>query len=176
MSGGFTLLWSRLLRSSIWVKESKETRLVWIALLALKDKDGEVQSSLVGLADMAKVSREECEVALGVLTGVDPDDSSGVDDGRRLRVIPGGWQVVNHELYRYSTDAQRAKWALEKAAQRAAQRGSEPRSLRRPGKPGVVLPGTGPTALERVAGKAEASGDVAGYDRCVTASLPEKCQ
>ena len=88
-------------------------------MLALKDKDGVVESSMVGLADSAKVSVEECRRAVGVLLSPDPNDTSKVEEGRRIREVAGGWQIVNHELYRYSSDHQRAYWAAQKADQRA---------------------------------------------------------
>jgi hypothetical protein len=106
----FTLLWQKILRSSLWVQESKETRIVWIALLALKDKDGVIQSSLIGLADAAKVTVEECSAALETLMSPDLNDTSGVEEGRRIRKVQGGWQIINNDLYRFSTEAKREFW------------------------------------------------------------------
>jgi len=120
---GFTLLWGKILLSSIWIKESKETRIVWITLLALRDQNGIIQSSLIGLADAAKVSKEECQQALDIFLAPDPDDTSGVEEGRRIRVVPGGWQIVNHDLYRFSTEAKREFWKQQKADQRAKKKG-----------------------------------------------------
>ena len=116
---GFALLWGKILESSIWVKESKETRLVWITMLAMKDSSGCIQASVIGLADRAKVSADECRTALQIFLSPDPDDTSKVDDGRRIREIHGGWQIVNHDLYRFSTEARREFWRQQKAEQRA---------------------------------------------------------
>jgi hypothetical protein len=118
---GFALLWGKILDSSIWVKESKETRLVWIALLAMKDQEGKVQAALVGLAARARVTDAECRSALKVLLSPDPDDTSGVEEGRRIHEIPGGWQIVNHDLYRFSTETKREFWRLQKAEQRRVE-------------------------------------------------------
>lgn len=115
---GFALLWNKILDSSIWVKESKETRLVWIAILAMKNSHGLVHASTVGLAHRAKVSVEECKEALRVLLSPDPDDTSKVEEGRRIREIKGGWEVVNHDLYRFSTETKREFWRIQKAEQR----------------------------------------------------------
>jgi hypothetical protein len=115
----FCLLFGSILRSSIWVQENKETRLVWITILALKDKDGCVYASKVGLADSAKVSPEECAAALVTLLSPDPNDTSGVYEGRRIVEIPGGWRVINNDLYRFSTEAKREIWRQQKAVQRA---------------------------------------------------------
>lgn len=116
----FALLHSSILNSSIWIKESKETRLVWVTILASKDKDGVVLSSVVGLADRAKVTPDECREALRIFLAPDPDDTSKVEEGRRLREVPGGWQVVNNELYRFSNLERRELWRQQKEAQRAA--------------------------------------------------------
>lgn len=121
----FALLWVKILRSSLWIKESKETRLVWVTMLALKDEDGRVQSSVVGLADAAKVSLEECREALRILLAPDEDDTSKVDEGRRIREIPGGWQIVNNDLYRYSSEERREFWRKQKALQRAIKAGDD---------------------------------------------------
>lgn len=115
---GFALLWGKILDSSIWVKESKETRLVWITMLAMKDSEGKIQASVVGLADRAKVTLDECKQALKIFLSPDPDDTSKVEDGIRIREIPGGWQVINHDLYRFSTEAKREFWRQSKAEQR----------------------------------------------------------
>lgn len=119
---GFSLLWNKILESSLWVQESKETRLVWITMLAMKNVDGVVQASVVGLADRAKVSPDECRAALKVLLSPDPNDTSKVEGGRRIREVPGGWQVVNHDLYRFSTEAKREFWRQTKAEQRKKAR------------------------------------------------------
>lgn len=115
---GFTLLWAKILDSSIWITGTKETRLVWITLLAMKNYEGQVFASVVGLADRAKVSPDECRKALKVLISPDPDDSSGVEEGRRLREMQGGWEIVNHDFYRFSTEAKREFWKSIKAEQR----------------------------------------------------------
>lgn len=115
---GYALLWNKILRSSLWIKESKETRLVWIAMMALKDNHGKVYSSLVGLADLAKVSVDECREAIVALMKPDPDDTSGVEEGRRIREIEGGWQLINHDLYRFTTEAKREFWREQKREQR----------------------------------------------------------
>ncbi len=134
----FALLWGKILDSSLWVKESKETRLVWVTILAMKDVDGKVFASVVGLADRAKVTVEECRIALGIFLSPDPDDTSKVENGIRLREIQGGWQVVNNDLYRFSTEEKREFWRQQKQEQRekkaVAKREKESRKLKAKGK------------------------------------------
>ncbi len=126
---GFALLWSKTLDSSLWINESKETRLVFVTLMMMKDSDGIVQSSVVGLANRARVTMAECKAALKVLLSPDKDDTSKVDNGRRIREVPGGWQLVNHDLYRFSTEAKREFWRTQKAEQRARAAGAMPELL-----------------------------------------------
>lgn len=117
MSAGFALLWSKILDSSIWM-ESKETRLVWITMLAMKDSQGRVICSPKALAHRARVEVEECGEALRLFLSPDIESGSKVDEGRRLREIPGGWQIINHEMYRFSTEARREFWREQKRKQR----------------------------------------------------------
>lgn len=99
MSGGYTKIFGSIVASSVW-SESDSTRIVWISLLALADRGGEVAASVPGLARLANVSRDQCEEALRVLSSPDPDDSSGVAEGRRIERVQGGWRVVNYAAYR----------------------------------------------------------------------------
>lgn len=122
---GFALLWSKILDSSLWITGSKETRLLWVAMLAMKDWEGKIQASIVGLADRAKISLDECKSSLEELMSPDPNDTSGVDEGRRIRQIPGGWQIINHDLYRFSTEAKRETWRAQQAAYRAKKKGAK---------------------------------------------------
>lgn len=156
----FALLWGKILESSLWIQESKETRLVWITMLAMKDYNGVVQASIVGLADRAKVSLEECQEALRVLLSPDQHDTSKVEEGRRIREVPGGWQIINHDMYRFSTEAKRAMWRESKAAQRAAKN--------RRKKNGGPLPG------ERAAVSCMNRGDEVGANRITEDALPLK--
>ena len=59
----YTKLFSSIIMSTIW-REDDPTRIVWISMLALADKNGEVQGSVPGLADAARVSVSACREAL----------------------------------------------------------------------------------------------------------------
>jgi hypothetical protein len=95
----YTKLFHSILDSTIW-RESKETRLVWVTILAMTDRDGMVLASVPGLADRAKVSLDECQVALKVMLGPDKWSRDKENEGRRLREVDGGWEVLNHRKYR----------------------------------------------------------------------------
>lgn len=171
---GFALLYGKILDSSLWVKESKETRLVWVTLMAMKDEEGRIYASVVGLADRAKVSASECREALKVLLSEDADDSSGVEEGRRLRVIPGGWEIVNNELYRYSTDERREFWRRTKAEQRSAKatKALAKEEEREKKKLEALKRGT-ESMKEKMYRKASENGDTATMDRLTRTSAQE---
>lgn len=110
----YTKLFSSIIMSTIW-REDDDTRIVWITMLALADKNGEVQASVPGLADAARVSVEGCREALIRLMAPDPDSRTKTDEGRRIAEISGGWELLNHGKYRRmaSKDEQ-----VEKSAER----------------------------------------------------------
>jgi hypothetical protein len=96
---GYTKLFQSLVTSSIW-QESDETRIVWITILALTDRDGKVDASIPGLANVAKVSLEKTVEAINKLEGPDPYSRSPEYNGRRIEKCDGGWVVLNHSKYR----------------------------------------------------------------------------
>lgn len=121
MNSGFALLWSQILDSSIWM-ESKETRLVWITMLAMRDSEGKVICSIKALAHRARVEPEHAEEAIRCFLSPDPDSRTKIEGGRRVREIDGGWQLINHEQYRFSTEAKRAFWREQKQRQRELEK------------------------------------------------------
>lgn len=117
----FTKLFSSIISSSIW-RASKDTKVVWITMLAMCDKEGEVWASVGGLADMARVTREECQKALEELLAPDPDSRTKEHEGRRIEAIDGGWRVLNYRKYRElgRTEERREYFAEHKRQARAA--------------------------------------------------------
>jgi hypothetical protein len=124
---GFTKLFSEIVASSIWNEDDK-TRIVWITLLALKDEDHIARASVDGLAHQARVSISDCQRALEVLSASDEHDRSGVDDGRRIRKVDGGWFVINGELFKHRGEAE---WKLEQFRAKAAERARRYRGRQR---------------------------------------------
>jgi len=122
---GYTKLFSSILASTIW-DEDAPTRLVWITLLAMSDKNGTVQGSIPGLAHQARVSLAETEAAIKKLQAPDPYSRSKDHEGRRIKEIDGGWLILNRAKYRdklsvdqrreYKTNWMRDKRAKDKAA------------------------------------------------------------
>lgn len=104
MTQTFTKLSSSITESTIW-QETAETRIVWITLLAMCDRHGEVHSSIPGLASRAKVSLEQTEIALSRFLAPDKYSRTKDHEGRRIREIKtGGWLLLNHAKYRDMRD------------------------------------------------------------------------
>lgn len=98
---GFTKLYNEIVLSSIW-REDDKTRIVWITLLAIADENGVAKCSIPGLADAAKVSLEDCELAIRKLTSPDPHSRCEDFEGRRIEWSPeyGGFIILNYLRYR----------------------------------------------------------------------------
>lgn len=115
---GFVKIYGTILNSSVW-SESNSTRLVWITMLALADRNGLVRSSTRGLAHAARVTDDECREALRVLLAPDPDSSSPQHEGRRIVALPGGWVVLNYTTYREMRTEDQIMAADKKRRQRS---------------------------------------------------------
>jgi hypothetical protein len=102
---GYTKLFGSILASTVW-ELPLATKVVWITMLAMADRHGEVQASVPGLAKFAGVTREQCEAALEAFLSPDPDSRTKEADGRRLEVIDGGWRLINHEKYSQQLSAE----------------------------------------------------------------------
>ncbi len=101
---GYTKLFGTLIGSTIWRDESKETKIVWITMLAMKNKDGIVEASVPGLADFAKVTIPELLEALERLKSPDEYSRTPEHEGRRIEAVEGGWRILNHLKYREKMD------------------------------------------------------------------------
>lgn len=96
---GYTKLFGSILASTVW-SETNETRIVWITLLAMSDRRGVIEGSVPGLAVFARLPVEDTQVALERLCAPDAHSRSKEHEGRRIAVIDGGWQILNHAKYR----------------------------------------------------------------------------
>lgn len=109
IESSYTKLFSSIVTSTIW-REDDKTRIVWITLLALKNRHGQVAGSVPGLAAMANVCVADCELALAKLASPDGYSRSKEFEGRRIEATDGGWTILNHAKYRecMSVDERRA--------------------------------------------------------------------
>lgn len=101
---GYTKLFNEIIASTVW-REPDHVRLLWITMLALRDRNHKVEASVPGLADFARISLEECEEALKILSSPDPYSRSKEAEGRRIEATDGGWYIINGEKYRNKMSA-----------------------------------------------------------------------
>ncbi len=111
---GYTKLFSSMIHSTVW-READHVRIVWVTLMAMADLNGEIEASVPGLADAARVTVENCQDALRRLSAVDPYSRSKEHEGRRIESIDGGWVILNYAKYREKLSAAHTK---EKTAER----------------------------------------------------------
>lgn len=106
---GYTKLFAEIVGSSIWA-EDDQTRIVWITILAMKDRDHIVRLAISGLARLANVPLDAAQRAVEKLSSPDADSRSKEFEGRRIEAVDGGWKVLNGEKYRkrLSIDERRA--------------------------------------------------------------------
>jgi hypothetical protein len=127
----YAKLFSSITESSLW-SSSKETRLLFVSMLARANAVGFVEASVPGLARISNLTREETEAALGELMAPDPDDKSGNNEGRRIVKMDGGWGIVNYEIYRNRRDEEERR---EYMRQYMAQYRKRPVNSSKPSKP-----------------------------------------
>lgn len=111
---GYVKLFESILESTVW-QEDLHVKIVWITILAMKDRDGVVAASVPGLARRAGVNVQQCEDALNKFLAPDKYSRTKEHEGRRIEAIDGGWYVLNHDKYRDLLDADDQR---EKAAER----------------------------------------------------------
>ena len=124
---GYTKLFGSIVHSTIW-RESPETKVLWVTMLALADQNGEVMASVPGLADVARITLEQCEASLAKFQAPDPYSRTPDNEGRRIQAIPGGWAILNHGIYRtMQSEAHRRE--MDAARQRRFREGKKAAAL-----------------------------------------------
>jgi len=96
---GYTKLFNSILASSIW-SEPDHTRIVWITMLAMADKDGDVAAALPGLAALSRIDIARCKEAVAKLEAPDEFSRTSEFDGRRIEKIDGGWRILNYMKFK----------------------------------------------------------------------------
>lgn len=156
---GFTKLFSSILASSIWC-EANETRLVWITMLAMADRNGLVEAAIPGLANAARVSLEACETALTKFQSPDAYSRSTAHQGRRIEKVEGGWRLLNYAEYRAKLSVEeRREYQRVKQAEYRKRKKAQP-----------IKGSHGEREYERALGD---GADPAQLDKIVTDNLPD---
>lgn len=130
VSVAFTKLHRSILTSSVWMKDDA-TRLVWITLLALCDRDGVARVSSDALAYTARVSQEDCDKSLKILQ--EPEERSRTKDfeGRRIRETNGGYEVLNYDRYVHEgVRQQRREYMAQKQREYRARKNAKGKTIR----------------------------------------------
>lgn len=96
---GYAKVFSSIVTSSLWCMEHAVLR-IWIAMLTTCNSEGVVEGSIPGFASLCRVTIEEMEKAVQVLSSPDPHSRTQDFEGRRIEVIPGGWRILNYKSYR----------------------------------------------------------------------------
>jgi len=95
----YTKLFQSIVTSSLWSEDS-DTCKVWVTLLAMADKNGEVLATIPGLARVCALPIPAVETAIGKFEAPDTYSRTKDDEGRRVQPIEGGWSILNHAKYR----------------------------------------------------------------------------
>lgn len=104
----YAKLFSSILVSSIWDQPADVCK-VWVTMLAMADRSGDVFGAESGVAHMARLSVETTQASLQILLA--PDALSGDllrnpdAGGRRIARTPLGWRILNYPFYREMRDA-----------------------------------------------------------------------
>jgi hypothetical protein len=140
----YSKLFTSILDSTIW-SESVTTKIMWVTMLAMTDSAGCVFASVPGLAKRAGVSISEGETALKCFLSPDPYSRTKEHEGRRIKEIDGGWQLLNYDKYsqaksrehrnEYQRLQMRARREKAKAKQEAANAYRDELEARREGDP-----------------------------------------
>ena len=125
MELAFTKLFNKIVTSSVWSEDDK-TRIMWITLLALADRNGRVIAALPGLADVSRMSLVDAEAAIKKLESPDPYSRTKLFDGKRIIPTEGGWDIVTYDLHRALLSAEerkqyKAEW-IKKRRQQSRQK------------------------------------------------------
>jgi len=125
---GFAKVFETILTSTLWQEPDHILR-VWIAMLVRSDSTGVVEGSVPGFAHLARVTTEQMQDALMVLSSPDKFSRTKEHEGRRLEFIDGGWHILNYEAYRLKgigKDASRAPYMRAYRARKRAEAFREP--------------------------------------------------
>lgn len=133
---------------------------VWMVMLGLADRHGDVDASPTYIASIAGISVELVEEAIERLCQPDPRSRSQTCDGRRLVPIANrgfGWTIVNHAAYR-------EKARLAAKSEREIESGRNAQRLQQRRATGASEEGPPATAADRRGPPATASDPLSDSD------------
>jgi hypothetical protein len=99
MKNSFAPIFTSMLDSSIW-QEPYTVRLLWTAMLALKDSDHIVRLNAFQLSRRANLTEQEVIDGLKILESPDTKRLEPQPfDGRRIERVPDGWLILNGQRF-----------------------------------------------------------------------------
>jgi len=119
-------IFETLLDSSLW-SEPYHVRLVFIAMLALKDMNDVVHLNAYNIATRARMTEKEVLEALEILSSPDKERIEPQPyEGRRIEKVDGGWLILNGRHYRRMVTrinilATKAQWARKNRAKKSGK-------------------------------------------------------
>jgi hypothetical protein len=99
--GGFAKIYGDRLAESSLLQTAVSTRWVFIWMLSQADYKGRFKCcDIPTLAHASRTRLTECRRAVHTLEQPDASSQTPDHEGRRIKKIHGGWQVLNYEKYR----------------------------------------------------------------------------
>jgi len=170
---GYTKLFSSILDSTVWDLDA-ETRIVWITMLAMADRDGLVEASLPGLARRAGIPIAATEQALAVFQSPDKYSRTPDNEGRRVEPADGGWLLLNYAKYREKANRDEVREKAAERQRRKRKRDAEKKAASRPSPDVTNVTQSNDIAEAEAPSEAEAGGGTrAGASTSTTNELSE---
>lgn len=114
---GYTKLFSQLVTSTIW-NEPNDCRVLWITMLALREKDNICHATVPALAKLSDLSLEDTEKYLSKFQQPDKYSRSQEHEGRRIEVVDGGFLILNGAKYRDMLNAEDRRLQFRQASKK----------------------------------------------------------
>jgi hypothetical protein len=132
---GYTKLFQSIVTSTVW-QEPNDCRVLWITMLALKERNHVCPATVPALAKISNISIEQCESYLKKFQEPDPYSRSQDFEGRRIKKVDGGWLILNGEKYRdLIRRDDRREYVAQKVREHRARKRVNKRKQCNPGNP-----------------------------------------
>jgi hypothetical protein len=135
---GYTKLFSDIVTSTIW-QEPNDCRVLWITMLALKDRHNICRATVPSLAQLSGITIETAEQYLEKFQRPDKYSRSQEHEGRRIAPAEGGWLILNGEKYQDRLSAEDRREQVRQAVARHRAKKAE-REAKRRAKGGTIRP------------------------------------
>ncbi len=130
---GYTKLFSQIVTSTIW-QEPNDCRVLWITMLALKEKDNVCRATVPALAKLASLSLEDTVRYLEQFQQPDKYSRSQEHEGRRIAPAEDGWLILNGSKYQEKMSADHRREQVKEAVARHRKKRKLPEPGTRNGK------------------------------------------